>query len=226
MRVKPQLVGLMTEEAAGLFPGITFALSSPVPEAVMRPRFVFVPCFLLALAACSGHSGGAKTAAPPAADATTAAAPAATTSKATATATGLPEKPAGVSTAAKAKPSGSGDPRSGTQYAILVSSKLSARQITYDLIEWYDGKEAVKACAEDSVKPAENDYCTGYYSRNNNKKLRTLTVSPDAPIRVGPTPEAKSVDLKTFLREVVNGSVITFDVDANRIMRLDQVYLP
>jgi hypothetical protein len=52
-------------------------------------------------------------------------------------------------------------PRWGTQYAILKSSKLSTRQITYDLIEWYDGKQAVKACAEDGKKPAENDYCEG-----------------------------------------------------------------
>jgi hypothetical protein len=86
-----------------------------------------------------------------------------------------PEKPTPtttkVSNVSKARPSGSRDPTWGTQYAFLRSSKLSARQITYDLIEWYDGAQAVKACAEDGVKPAENDYCEGWYIRNNNKKL-------------------------------------------------------
>ncbi|GAB1639857.1 hypothetical protein [Krasilnikovia sp. MM14-A1259] len=129
-------------------------------------------------------------------------------------------------TAAKAKRSGSGDARSGTQYAILTSSKVSTRQITYDLIDWYEGKEAVKACAEDGVKPAENDYCLGYYSRNHNKQLRTLTVDPDAPIRIMDTGTWKSVDLATFLKKVGNDTVIRFDVDANRIMKLDQIYLP
>jgi hypothetical protein len=126
----------------------------------------------------------------------------------------------------KANPSGSRDPRWGTQYAVLKASKLSTRQITYDLIEWYDGKEAVTACAEDRVKPAENDYCQGWYIRNNNKKLRTLTVYPDAPIRVMVAGEMKSVDLETFLSQVDNGSVVRFDIDANRIMKLEHVYLP
>ena len=127
---------------------------------------------------------------------------------------------------AKAKPAGSRDPRFGTQYAILKSSKLSTRQITYDLIEWYDGKEAVKACAEDGVKPAENDYCLGYYGRNRNKKLRTLTVDPDAPIRIMDTGQWKSVDLAEFLEQVGNGNVICFDIDGGRIVKLDQIFLP
>jgi len=134
-------------------------------------------------------------------------------------------KPAG-SRGPKAKPAGSRDPRFGTQYAILKSSKLSTRQITYDLIEWYDGKEAVKACAEDGVKPAENDYCLGYYGRNRNKKLRTLTVDPDAPIRIMDTGQWKSVDLGEFLEQVGNGNVICFDIDGGRIVKLDQIFLP
>ena len=127
---------------------------------------------------------------------------------------------------AKAKPAGSGDPRFGTQYAILKSSRPSARQITYDLIEWFDDKEAVKACAEDGVLPAENDYCLGYYKRNKNKRLRTLTVDPDAPIRVMNTGQWKSVDLAEFLNQVGTGSVIRFDIDAGRIVKLDQIFLP
>ena len=84
----------------------------------------------------------------------------------------------------------------------------------------------MKACAEDGKKPAENDYCEGYYVRNNNKKLRTLTVYPDAPIRMYVTTDMKSVDLKTFLSQVSNGNVIRFDIDANRITKLEHIYTP
>jgi hypothetical protein len=197
----------------------------------MRRQLALVPIlFLLPLAACGVRTDDTTAAAPPA---TATTAPTRTASPAARPA--VPNQPAGTTPAgtttkvvrvAKAKASGSGDPRWGTQYAELKSSKLSTRQITYNLILWYDGREAVKACAEDHVKPAENDYCTGYYSRDNNPKLRTLGVYPDAPIRMMVTGEMKRVDLKTFLANVVDGSIIRFSIDANRIMKLDQVFLP
>jgi hypothetical protein len=183
---------------------------------------VLVPLlFLLPLAACGDRSADTKAAPPPAAT-TTAPATGITATPAAVTTTKSPAKPAGD----KAKPTGSGNPLSGTQFAFLTSSKLSTRQITYDLVEWYDGAQAVKACAEDGEKAAENDYCTGYYIRNNNKKLRTLTVDPDAPIRMTVVGELKKVDLKTFLGGVPKDSVIKFDVDAGRIMSLEHIYLP
>jgi hypothetical protein len=192
-------------------------------EATMRRRLALIPIvLLLPLTACGGQTDGAPAAAPPS-EATIAGTATASPALASKPATKPSTKPAGGgTTVSKAKPSGSSDPRFGTQYAFLRSSKLSTRQITYDLIEWYDGRQAVKACAEDGAKPAENDYCEGYYIRNNNKKLRTLTVYPDAPIRMS----NKSVDLETFLSDVGSGNVIRFDIDANRIMKLEHVYLP
>jgi len=191
----------------------------------MRRQLALIAIFLvLPLAACGGRTDDTTAAAPPAEATTPSTVAAAPTSK---PATKPRTKPTGTGTkVSKAKPSGSGDPRWGTQYAILKSSKLSTRQITYDLIEWYDGKQAVKACAEDGKKPAENDYCEGYYVRNNNKKLRTLTVYPDAPIRMYVRTDMKSVDLKTFLSQVSNGNVIRFDIDANRITKLEHIYTP
>lgn len=134
--------------------------------------------------------------------------------------------PANHAPAKKKKPparhAGSYDPRFGTQYAFLRSGNVSTQRVTYDLVYWFDGDQAVKACREDAVKPAENDYCTGWYIRNKNPKLRTLTLDPDAPIRI----DAKTVDLRTFLRDIPRGSVIKFDVDAGRMMSLSRVYLP
>jgi hypothetical protein len=194
----------------------------------MRRQLALIPILLLLpLAACGGRTEGTMGEAPTAETTTAPTVTAAPTSKPV---TRPPKAPAPtgttVSKVAKAKPSGSRDPRWGTQYAILKSSKLSTRQITYDLIEWYDGKEAVRACAEDGVKPAENDYCQGWYIRNNNKKLRTLTVDPDAPIRMTVGGAMKSFDLTTFLREVDNGNVIRFDIDASRIIKLEHVFFP
>jgi hypothetical protein len=195
----------------------------------MRRRLALIPILLLLpLAACSGRSDNTTAGAAPAG---TASAPTAAATPTSTSATNPPARPTPTTTkvenVAKARPSGSGNPAWGTQYAILKSSNLSTRQITYDLIEWYDGEEAVKACAEDGEKPAENSYCEGWYIRNNNKKLRTLTVYPDARIRINVTTDyMKSVDLKTFLSKVDTGNVIRFDIDANRIMKLDHIYLP
>ena len=193
----------------------------------MRRKLALIPILLLLpLAGCGGRSDGATGGAAPAESATAPTVAAAPTSKPVTRRPTTPTPTTKVSNVSKAKPSGSRDPRWGTQYAFLRSSNLATRQITYDLIEWYDGKQAVKACVEDHVKPAENDYCLGWYIRNHNKRLRTLTVYPDAPIRMMVLGEMKPVTLERFLSEVDNGNVICFDIDANRIMKLEHVYLP
>jgi hypothetical protein len=161
----------------------------------MRRRLALIPILLLlSLAGCDGRTEGIVGAAPTA-EATTAPTVAAAPTSTTVTRTADRPSPTvtKVSDVSKARLSGSGDSRWGTQYAFLRSSKLSTRQITYDLIEWYDGEEAVRACAKDHVKPAENDYCASWYIRNHNKRLRTLTVYPDAPIRMTRTPTRRSV---------------------------------
>jgi hypothetical protein len=193
----------------------------------MRRKLAFIALLPLLLAGCGGGTDsvtGGKAPADRTTPPTVAAAPTSTP------VTGPPKHPTPstvkVTNVSKAIPSGSRDSRWGTQYAFLRSSKLSTRQLTYDLIEWYDGKQAVKACAEDGEKPSENDYCAGWYIRNNNKRLRTLTVDPDAPIRLSGAADNKSVDLETFLSQVVNGNVIRFDIDANRIVKLEHIYTP
>jgi hypothetical protein len=171
---------------------------------------------LLALAGCA--SPGGETAAPaPTATATTAApAPAETAPDETATKTTKAAKPG-------PKPVTAGESLFGTQYAFVRSADLANRRITFDLVEYYQGKAAVRACRADGEQPAENDWCTGWYIRNNNKRLRTLTVYPDAPLR---TFHGDAVDLKAFVATVRDGRLIVFDVDANRIMSAREVHTP
>jgi len=119
------------------------------------------------------------------------------------------------------------DPLFGVQYAYFKSADLGNRRITFDLIEWYDGKAAVRACKADGERPAENDWCTGWYIRNKSARLRTLTVYPDAPLRVcGLGAELKVTNLKGFVAGLRSNGLFSFDVDANRIMEAHQVYTP
>ena len=191
----------------------------------MRRHLAIVPILLplLWLGACGGRADDNAATPPPGEPTAIVVNPDTQMSTTTPTPTG---PTATVGALAKARPAGSGDPAWGTQYAFLASSDAASRQITYDLVEWFDGEEAVKACAEEGKKPAENDYCVGYYIRNNNTKLRTLTVYPDAPVILTAVGAPTVVDLATFLSEVGEGSVIRFDVDADRIMKLEHIYLP
>lgn len=108
------------------------------------------------------------------------------------------------------------------QYAFLRSSDPGARRITYDLIEWYEGAAARSACKADGEKPGDNDWCVGWYIRNNNPRLRTLVVDPNAPLRLH---DGKKTDLQQFAAAAAD-RVIRFEVDANRVMAARVVYTP
>jgi hypothetical protein len=111
---------------------------------------------------------------------------------------------------------------SGPQYAFLKSSDPDTREVTYDLVEWYEGKAAVKACAADGEEPAENDWCVGYYIRNNNTKLRTVKVAGDAKIRVVVDGELKPVELET----VGSDMLFKFTIKNGQAVAMEHIYLP
>ncbi|AEV85835.1 hypothetical protein ACWT_4816 [Actinoplanes sp. SE50] len=188
----------------------------------MRLTYALVPILIMSLAACGDKKVAAPAATPVTTTTTTTATAESGVAPASAKPVAAPKSPAVV----KAKPAGSSNPAFGIQYALLKSSKPATRQITYDLIEWYEGKEATKACAEDGVKDTDDDQCTGWYIRNNNTKLRTLTVDPDATIKLTVEGTLKSVDLKTFLAGTHPDTVIKFTIDANRIVSLAEIFLP
>ncbi|MEV4276922.1 hypothetical protein [Actinoplanes xinjiangensis] len=179
----------------------------------MRRHLSLVP-FLLLLAACGSQTAGtpsapapgASTTAPAAAPTTGPADPAATATAPTATAT------ATVSPAATV---------SGPQYAFINKIDPASRELTYDLVEYFVGEAAVQACADDGEKPAENDWCVGYYIRNNNPKLRTVKFAPGAAIRVVDLGELKKADLG----RLEGGMLLRFRIEGGSITEADQVYL-
>lgn len=175
----------------------------------MRRHLALVP-FLLLLTACSSQGD-----------------------KATATPTG-PAAPATAAPSTLAEPTGPTTPTatvttvapsptvSGPQYAFIKEIKPATRELTYDLVEYFAGKAAVKACADDGEKPAENDWCVGYYIRNNNTKLRTVKFAPGAEIRVVDLGESK----KAELGRLEGGMLLRFEIEGGAIARAEQIYLP
>jgi hypothetical protein len=182
----------------------------------MRRHLTLVPLLLL-LAACGSQTAGtpsapapgASTTAPAATPTTGPADPASTATATTATATAT----AAVSPAATV---------SGPQYAFINKIDPVSRELTYDLVDYFVGKAAVQACADDGEKPAENDWCVGYYMRNNNTKLRTVKFAPGAGIRVVDLGELK----KAELGQLEGGMLLRFRIEGASIIEADQVHLP
>ena len=69
----------------------------------------------------------------------------------------------------------------GRHPVIIKTVDPDRRRITFDLIQFYWGEEAVREAAKDH---AEAGQANDYYIRNVNPKLRTLPVRSDATITV------------------------------------------
>ena len=73
----------------------------------------------------------------------------------------------------------------GRNYVLVTAVDLSARTLTVDLAEYYTGDEAIAEATKDgtldeSCECVPNDV----YTRNNNPKLRAVSVDPSASITV------------------------------------------
>jgi hypothetical protein len=178
-------------------------------------RVTLVPLFLLVLAGC-GHTAG------PGKPATTA--PVST----------APVSTAPVSAAPAAKPSvphpstAAAEQLAGTQHAFLTSADTAKRTITFNLVEWFEGKAAADACKADGEPPAENDWCTGWYIRDKNKKLRTYPVAAGAHLRILDTgTDLVAADLKKFRAALLDSRhVFAFTVKAGQITKADEIFTP
>ncbi|MFD1373340.1 hypothetical protein [Actinoplanes sichuanensis] len=175
----------------------------------MRRHLALVP-FLLLLTACTGQGDKATTT--PTGPAAPATAPPSTLAEPTTAST-----PAATATTAAPSPT-----VSGPQYAFIKEIKPATRELTYDLVDYFVGKAAVQACADDGEKPGENDWCVGYYIRNKNTKLRTAEFAPGAEIKVVDLGELK----KAELGRLEGGMLLRFEIEGGRITEAEQIYLP
>jgi hypothetical protein len=131
----------------------------------MRPQRYLLPVLAVALAACARDAKPSSQESPaPSATGTTP--PVVTT----------PPKPTAVAT--KPPIVLKTDLADGKHYAYLKTFDTAKLQLTLDVVQFLTGEEAEKAAQEDGQEAFD------YYVRNQNKKLRTLTVSAGAKVVV------------------------------------------
>jgi hypothetical protein len=136
----------------------------------MRPvRIItaFVFAAAVAVTGCTAHSAGHRAAAP--------AAPVAAAPTAPPVSPGA-NAPAGHSETTTSQPVALAD---GRHPVIIKTVEPHQQRITFDLVQWYGGADAVREAAKDNLE-ADNDY----YIRNTSSRLRTLPVLAAAAITV------------------------------------------
>ncbi|WP_155123593.1 MULTISPECIES: hypothetical protein [unclassified Actinoplanes] len=197
----------------------TTDLESPVFR-----RFLLIPLVLAPLAACGQVTGAAATPEPGASSSAATATkviPAAKTQPASGHGSAGSAQAGGTTTAAL----------TGTHHAFLTAVDPAKHTITFDLVDWFEGAAAKSACKQDGVTETANDWCVGYYYRNNSHKLRTLHVKSGAPLRVidmshGPV-HLVTADLGKFQTSLkANGGLFVFTVTNGDITKADEVYQP
>ncbi|HBX76581.1 MAG TPA: hypothetical protein DEG43_02950 [Acidimicrobiaceae bacterium] len=99
--------------------------------------------------------------------------------------TTAPTSTAATSTSTATSTSSADSLPEGRNYVLVTAVDLSARTLTVDLAEYYTGDEAIAEATKDgtldeSCECVPNDV----YTRNNNPKLRTVSVDPSASITV------------------------------------------
>ena len=116
---------------------------------------------------------------------------------------------------------------SGEQYGFVTAVDVAAGTLSLDRIAYFTGAEAQKACAEDGVTDTSNNWCTGYYWRNNNPALRTLAVSPDATITVLDGSASVPGSLAQVATRITRAtSTYRLVVTDGRVTELHEMYAP
>ncbi len=121
---------------------------------------------------------------------------------------------------------------SGEVYGFIRAVDVDQSQLTLDKVDWFSGAAAEQACAADAVpQDAHLDgWCSVYYYRNVNPKLRDVSVSPDAVITTlqGTTPV--SDDLQTLADRAGSSGgdyhLYRSEVTDGAIVEITQIYQP
>jgi hypothetical protein len=124
----------------------------------------------------------------------------------------------------------------------LIELDVAGRRVTFDLIQFFTGEEAIAAYREDGrADPDDLDPPNDYYIRNVNPRLRTLPIRGEAAVtvvRLGEASGAGSVpwtlaELPRHLSERATGpegrlswSPYWLTVEDGVVVALDEQYLP
>ncbi len=121
---------------------------------------------------------------------------------------------------------------SGEVYGFIRAVDLARSEITLDKVDWFAGTDAEQACRVDNVPPEEilNGWCSIYYFRNVNPKLRVVSVSTDAAI----TNLHGNIPVSGDLQELADRAAVPggdyhlyrMTVNDGAIVDLTQIYQP
>ena len=68
----------------------------------------------------------------------------------------------------------------GTYYALVDRTDPRHATLTVDVVQFFTGAPAARACAQDGVPDQHGLLCHAYYVRDRSLRLSTLSVRPDA----------------------------------------------
>jgi hypothetical protein len=116
---------------------------------------------------------------------------------------------------------------------VLKTVDPDRRTITFDLIQWYVGEQAVRGAAKDHKESRPpNDY----YIRNVNPRLRTLPVRSDATITCNTLTAGYTGSATKDVRAPLDRLAIVLPrggagpfwitVDHDRVVKIAQQYIP
>ena len=178
----------------------------------------------LALLVTSGCSNDQEPAAAPSLSEPAAPAPASPTSGTATSPSSAPDQPtAGASS----------DLTDGRHAARITRVDAAGGRVTVDVVQFFLGEDAIRAAREDGAEevPPPNDV----WIRNTSRALRTLPVSPDAPITVNVHGAAESGSstkniAKTLaeLAEIdgIEDGIFWLTVADGQVTRIAEQYLP
>ncbi len=120
----------------------------------------------------------------------------------------------------------------GEHYAFLKDVDPNRAVVTFDVVQWFVGAAAAKACREDGNE-APIAACNMVYTRNNNPLLRIMEVAPGATITKWQSTGRGVVEGVPSTLSELRGIFISNPnsyyrvvIDRNRITAIHQVFVP
>jgi hypothetical protein len=117
----------------------------------------------------------------------------------------------------------------GQVFALVTAVDPASRTLTVDVVQWFTGAAAGAACAADGVTGTDNNRCTGWYLRNDNSALRTVSVSDGASFTLISSSANLGDDLAALRQQVeamYGGGLYELQVTNGWVTAVTGIYLP